>query len=59
VVKGERIETNRRKLGVIMGDFVKTGVNSIINIGTVIGENTSIGPGAITSGAIAPNSIIY
>jgi len=59
IVKGDRIETGRRKLGVIMGDNVKTGVNSVINIGTVIGENSSIGPGAIASGAIAPNSIIY
>ncbi len=58
-VKGERVETNRRKLGVIMGDHVKTGVNSVINIGTVIGENSQLGPGAIASGAIAPNSIIY
>jgi bifunctional UDP-N-acetylglucosamine pyrophosphorylase/glucosamine-1-phosphate N-acetyltransferase len=59
IVRGERIETNRRKLGVIMGDNVKTGVNSVINIGTVIGENSLIGPGAIVSGAIAPNSINY
>lgn len=59
IVKGERIETDRRKLGVIMGDNVKTGVNSVINIGTVIGENSLIGPGAIVSGAIAPNSINY
>ncbi len=58
-VRGERIETNRRKLGVIMGDNVKTGINSIINTGTVIGENSAIGPGAIASGAIGPNSIIY
>ena len=58
-VKGERVETNRRKLGVIMGDHVKTGVNSVINIGTVIGENSLIGPGAVASGAIASNSIIY
>jgi bifunctional UDP-N-acetylglucosamine pyrophosphorylase/glucosamine-1-phosphate N-acetyltransferase len=58
-VRGERVETNRRKLGVIMGDNVKTGINSIINIGTVIGENSSIGPGAYASGAIAPNSNIY
>lgn len=58
-VRGERIETTRNKLGVIMGDNVRTGVNSVINIGTVIGENSSIGPGAIASGAIAPNSIIY
>lgn len=59
IVRGERIETNRIKLGVIMGDNVKTGVNSVINIGTVIGENSLIGPGAIVSGAIAPNSINY
>jgi bifunctional UDP-N-acetylglucosamine pyrophosphorylase/glucosamine-1-phosphate N-acetyltransferase len=59
IVRGERIETNRRKLGVIMGDNVKTGVNSVINIGTVIGENSLIGPGAIVSGAIAPNSVNY
>jgi bifunctional UDP-N-acetylglucosamine pyrophosphorylase/glucosamine-1-phosphate N-acetyltransferase len=58
-VKGERIETGRRKLGVIMGDNVKTGVNSVINIGTVIGENALIGPGAVASGGIAPNSIVY
>jgi bifunctional UDP-N-acetylglucosamine pyrophosphorylase/glucosamine-1-phosphate N-acetyltransferase len=58
-VRGERIETNRTKLGVIMGDNVKTGINSIINIGTVIGENSQIGPGAIASGSIAPNSTIY
>lgn len=59
IVRGERIETTRRKLGVIMGDNVKTGVNSVINIGTVIGENAQIGPSAIVSGAIAPNSICY
>jgi bifunctional UDP-N-acetylglucosamine pyrophosphorylase/glucosamine-1-phosphate N-acetyltransferase len=59
IVRGERIETDRMKLGVIMGDNVKTGVNSVINIGTVIGENSLIGPGAIVSGAIAPNSINY
>jgi bifunctional UDP-N-acetylglucosamine pyrophosphorylase/glucosamine-1-phosphate N-acetyltransferase len=58
-VRGERIETNRVKLGVIMGDNVKTGINSIINIGTVIGQNSKIGAGAIASGAIAPNSTIY
>ena len=59
VVKGEIVDTGRRKLGVIMGDNVKTGINSTINMGTIIGENTFIGPGAIVKGTIAPNSIIY
>lgn len=59
VIKGETVDTGRRKLGVIMGDNVKTGINSTINIGTIIGENTFIGPGAIAQGTIAPNSLIH
>ena len=51
--------THRRKLGTIMGDGVKTGINSCINIGTVIGNNTQIGPGAVASGVILPNSKIF
>jgi bifunctional UDP-N-acetylglucosamine pyrophosphorylase/glucosamine-1-phosphate N-acetyltransferase len=58
VIKGETINTGRRKLGVIMGNDVKTGINSMINIGTIIGEYTEIGPGAIASGYIAPRSRI-
>ena len=48
--------TGRRKLGVIMGDDVETGINSSINIGTIIGNNAMIGPGALAHGNIAPNS---
>jgi UDP-N-acetylglucosamine diphosphorylase/glucosamine-1-phosphate N-acetyltransferase len=51
--------TKRRKLGAIMGDGVKTGINSCINIGTVIGNNTMIGPGAVVSGIIQPNSQLF
>ncbi len=48
--------TGRRKLGVIMGDDVETGINSCINIGTIIGNNAMIGPGALAHGIVAPNS---
>lgn len=58
VLKGKTIQTNRIKLGVIMGDNVKTGINSVINVGTIIGENTYIGPGSFAYGYIAPNSKI-
>jgi UDP-N-acetylglucosamine diphosphorylase/glucosamine-1-phosphate N-acetyltransferase len=51
--------TRRRKLGAIMGDGVKTGINACINIGTMIGNNTQIGPGAVVSGVILPNSKIF
>lgn len=51
--------TKRRKLGAIMGDGVKTGINASINIGTVIGNNTFIGPGAVVSGIVQPDSRIF
>lgn len=54
--KGQEIDTGLRKLGAILGDDVKTGINSSIDVGTIIGENTFIGPGAVVKGVIAPNS---
>jgi len=51
--------TGRRKLGAILGDGVATGVNSCINTGSMIGNNTLIGPGAVASGVIQPDSRIY
>lgn len=53
------IDTGRRKLGAIIGDCVETGINVSINVGCVIGDNTFIGPGAVTSGVILPNSKIF
>jgi len=50
------VDTKRNKLGAIIGDNVKTGINSCINIGTVIGNNTFIGPGVVARGNILPNS---
>jgi UDP-N-acetylglucosamine diphosphorylase/glucosamine-1-phosphate N-acetyltransferase len=52
------IDTRRRKLGAIIGDSVETGINASINVGSVIGNNTFIGPGAVASGFIFPNSKI-
>jgi bifunctional UDP-N-acetylglucosamine pyrophosphorylase/glucosamine-1-phosphate N-acetyltransferase len=55
---GKRINSKSRKLGVIMGDNVQTGINSMINVGTIIGDHVYIGPGAIISGTIDPKSRI-
>ncbi len=54
--KGELIDSGRRKLGVIMGDDVKTGINSMIDAGTIIWERSIIGPGALAKGNIGPDS---
>jgi len=52
------IDTKRRKMGAVIGDNVKTGINASINVGTSIGNNTFIGPGVTASGVIMPNSRI-
>jgi UDP-N-acetylglucosamine diphosphorylase/glucosamine-1-phosphate N-acetyltransferase len=52
-------DTGRRKLGAIIGDNVETGINSSINVGTLIGNNTVIGPDTLVNGVIAPNTKIY
>lgn len=55
---GQLLDTGRRKLGVIMGDDVKTGINVSIDVGTIIWERTFIGPGAIVRGNVGPDSLI-
>jgi bifunctional UDP-N-acetylglucosamine pyrophosphorylase/glucosamine-1-phosphate N-acetyltransferase len=57
IAKG--VDTGRRKLGAIISDGVKTGINACIDAGTIIGNNTLIGPGAFASGNIEKNSRIY
>ncbi|MBI0582894.1 MAG: NTP transferase domain-containing protein [Methanomassiliicoccus sp.] len=54
--RGELIDSGRRKLGVIMGDDVKTGINAMIDPGTIIFENAIIGPGAVARGNVGPGS---
>jgi UDP-N-acetylglucosamine diphosphorylase/glucosamine-1-phosphate N-acetyltransferase len=61
---GEDIEvagtgTGRRKLGAIIGDGVETGINATINVGSLIGDNARIGPGAVVSGVVLPDSRIF
>jgi UDP-N-acetylglucosamine diphosphorylase/glucosamine-1-phosphate N-acetyltransferase len=59
VLNGRRLDSKRRKLGAIMGDNVQTGINAVINVGTMIGNDTSIGPGATAKGEIRPYTKIF
>ena len=59
VIEGERVDSGRRKLGVIMGDGVKTGINACINVGTVLGEGCQVGPGARVFGTWRPHSRMF
>ena len=53
------IDTGRRKLGAIIGDRVKTGINASINTGSMIGNDVFIGPGAVATGTISPESRVF
>lgn len=53
------VATRRRKLGAIVGDGVQTGINASINVGSLIGNHTFIGPGATVAGIVLPNSRIF
>jgi bifunctional UDP-N-acetylglucosamine pyrophosphorylase/glucosamine-1-phosphate N-acetyltransferase len=59
VFRGVEVDTGLRKLGVIMGDDVKVGINASIDAGTIIGEESFLGPGAHARGNIAPRSRIF
>ncbi|SFK70006.1 bifunctional UDP-N-acetylglucosamine pyrophosphorylase / Glucosamine-1-phosphate N-acetyltransferase [Halogranum rubrum] len=48
-VKGERISTGRRKLGVIVGDGTKTGINVSLNAGVVLSTDARIPPGEVVT----------
>ena len=46
-VKGDRVETGRRKLGVVLGDGVRTGINVSLNAGVKIGSDVGVDPGEV------------
>ena len=55
--KGEKIETNLRKFGAIVGDNVEVGCGSVLNPGTVIGRKTNIYPLSSVRGYVGENQI--
>ena len=58
VHKGVKRNTERRKLGAIIGNNVNTGINASINVGTILGNNIKIGPNSLVSGTYESQSTI-
>ena len=52
------IDTGRKEFGAVIGDNVVTGINAAIDAGTLIGNNSHIGHGALAMGVILPDSRI-
>lgn len=55
-IRGEKVNSERRKLGVVMGDDVKTGINTSIYLGTVIEPGCRGRPHDVLWGRIAPET---
>lgn len=53
----EKIHTNRKKVGAMVGDFAEIGCNAVLNPGTVVGRNAQIYPTACVRGVIPANYI--
>ena len=56
MIKGEKIDSARRKLGVIMGHGVQVGIKSGTMPGVVIGSEAFIGPGAMLYENVEPKA---
>ncbi len=48
---GRKFDSGKRKLGVIMGDNVHTGINSMFNVGSTVACGAYINPGEFVRGA--------
>lgn len=53
----ETVETGRKKVGAMLGDYVEVGCNSVLNPGTVIGRNTNVYPLSRVRGVIPSDSV--
>ncbi len=53
----EKIETNRKKVGAMLGDNVEVGCGSVLNPGTIVGKNSNIYPLSSVRGVVPENSI--
>ncbi len=58
-VKGRPQSTGRKKLGVIMGDGVQTGINTSIMPGVRIGSRSRIGPGTVLSEDVPAGQVVF
>ena len=56
--ESEEIETGRKKVGAMLGDFVEVGCNSVLNPGTVVGRHSNIYPVSCVRGVIPESSIL-
>jgi len=58
MVKDKVVDSGRKKLGVILGDNVKTGINALFMPGVKVGNDSWVGPNIMVQRDLPPKSII-
>lgn len=58
MVKDRVVDSGRRKLGAILGDNVKTGINALFMPGIKVGNDSCIGPNVIVQRDVPPKTTI-
>lgn len=58
LVKGKVVDTGRRKLGAILGDNVKTGINALLMPGVKVGTNSWVGANFTVHRDVPANTIV-
>ena len=57
-INSEKIKTNRKKIGALVGDKVEIGCNAVLTPGSIIGKNTTIYSLVMVRGEIPENKIV-
>jgi bifunctional UDP-N-acetylglucosamine pyrophosphorylase/glucosamine-1-phosphate N-acetyltransferase len=59
MVKDRLVDTGRTKLGAVLGDNVKIGINALLMPGVKVGNNCWIGPNVVVYRDMPPNTAIF
>ncbi len=59
IVKNKKMSTGRKKLGIFMGNNVKTGINVSLMPGIKLGPNSAVGAHALIMEDVPPNTLVY
>jgi bifunctional UDP-N-acetylglucosamine pyrophosphorylase/glucosamine-1-phosphate N-acetyltransferase len=58
VVKDRVVDSGRTKLGAVLGDSVKAGINALFMPGVKVGCNSWIGPGVVVHRDVAADTVV-
>ncbi|MCK4439804.1 hypothetical protein KAU85_02355, partial [Candidatus Bathyarchaeota archaeon] len=58
-IEGKTVDSGRDKLGIIVGDNCKTGINASLSPGIKVGPYSVVGPGVYLQSDLEPGRIIF